>query len=117
MIFTEVTTPSPTAAAILANSWACTIRNWVAHAVDSADTVSTPSLSDAGAAWSAIWSPTTSRQRPNTAPSATRPDQPRLRATSLLAAPKVWGSLLSGPGPDQRRLLAAPPVRRGAGDV
>ena len=45
-IFSDVTTPSPTAAAILARICACTIRSWVAHAVDSASTVSTPSRSD-----------------------------------------------------------------------
>lgn len=54
VIFSEVTTPLPTAAAILANSCACIIRNWVAQAVDSADTLSTPSRRPVGTAWSAI---------------------------------------------------------------
>src|SRR5215510_2952615 len=97
-IFSDVTTPSPTAAAILANSCACTIRSCVAQAVDSADTVSTPSFSEVGVAWAAICSPTTPDQRPKTDPSATRPDQPRLRARSRVAAPSGCGSRESGPG-------------------
>ena len=98
-IFSDVTTPSPTAAAILANSCACTIRSCVAHAVDSADTVSTPSFSDLGVAWAAICSPTTTGHRPNTDPSATRPDQPRLRARSRVTDPSSCGSRESGAGP------------------
>jgi hypothetical protein len=54
VIFSEVTTPLPTAAAIFANTWAWTILNWVAHAVDSAATLSTPSVNAVGVAWSAI---------------------------------------------------------------
>ena len=54
VIFKEVTTPLPTAAAIFASNWACISRNCVAHAVDSAVTLSTPSLSAVGVAWSEI---------------------------------------------------------------
>ena len=50
VIFNDVTTPLPTAAAILASSCDCIIRNWVAHAVDSAATLSTPSFSAVGVA-------------------------------------------------------------------
>ena len=62
VIFNDVTTPLPTAAAILANNCAWTIRSWVAQAVDSAVTLSTPSLRAVGVAWSAIWWPTTDVQ-------------------------------------------------------
>ena len=54
VIRNEVTTPSPTAAAIFASTCACTIRNWVAQAVDSAEMLSTPSRSVTGWACSAI---------------------------------------------------------------
>jgi hypothetical protein len=62
VILSDVTTPLPTAAAILAKIWAWIIRNWVAQAVDSAATLSTPSLRALGVAWSAIWRPTTDGQ-------------------------------------------------------
>src|SRR4051794_27856022 len=110
-IFSLLTTPSPTAAAILASSWAWTIRSWVAHAVDSADTVRTPSLSVVGVACAAICSPTTAGHRPNTDASATRPDHPRVFARSLVTAPNSCGSRPSGPGPDHRRRLV-PATRR-----
>ncbi len=50
VIFNEVTTPLPTAAAIFANSCAWIIRSWVAQAVDSAATLSTPSVRAVGVA-------------------------------------------------------------------
>jgi len=58
------TTPSPTSAAILASTWFWMIRNWVAQAVDSAVTVSTPSRKVVGAAWSAMFEPTNRRPLP-----------------------------------------------------
>src|SRR6202042_862789 len=103
VIFSDVTTPLPTAAAILANSCAWIIRNWVAQAVDSAATVSTPSLRAIGVAWAGIWWPTTDGQWPRTVPSATRPDQPRFFARSRTTRPIGCGSRMSGPGPDQLR--------------
>ena len=54
VIFSVVTTPSPTAAAIFASTCAWMIRSCVAQAVDSADTLSTPSRSPVGVAWSAM---------------------------------------------------------------
>jgi hypothetical protein len=50
VIFSAVTTPSPTAVAIFANTWAWMIRNWVAQAVDSAVTLNTPSRNPVGLA-------------------------------------------------------------------
>src|SRR6478735_12315671 len=99
-IRSEVTTPSPTAAAILASTCAWTMRSCVAHAVDLASMVSTPSRKDAGSACAAICSPTTVGHCPNTEPSATLIDQPRARARSDVADPNGWGSRESGPGPD-----------------
>ena len=49
------TTPSPTSAAIFASTWFWMIRNWVAQAVDSAVTLSTPSRNAVGVACSAMW--------------------------------------------------------------
>src|ERR1700744_2520330 len=106
------TTPSPTSAAIFASTWLWMIRNWVAQAVDSAATVSTPSRKLVGVAWSAMFEPTTAGHRPKTAPSATRDDQPRFLATSRVTLARVCGSRASGPGPDHRRPLALPAAPR-----
>lgn len=79
------------------------ILNCVAHAVDSAITLNTPSFSAVGRACSAIWWPTTADHWPSTIPSATRTDQPRFFASSRAALPSGCGSRMSGPGPDQLR--------------
>src|ERR1700751_2381047 len=115
VIFSVVTTPSPTAAAIFASTCAWIIRSCVAQAVDSADTLSTPSRSAVGVAWSAVWLPTTAGHWPTTVPSATRDDQPCFFATSRATLPNRCGSRLSGPGPDHRRRLLGPATRRGGG--
>ena len=54
----RLTTPFPTPAAILASSFPCSNRSWVAHAVELARTVSSPSFSATGWACSATSSPT-----------------------------------------------------------
>src|ERR1700744_4917881 len=115
VILTLFTTRSPTSAAILASTWFWMIRNWVAQAVDSAATVSTPSRKLVGVAWSAMFDPTTAGHRPKTAPSATRDDQPLFLATSRVTLARVCGSRASGPGPDHRRRLALPATRRPGG--
>ena len=66
LILSTVTTPSPTALAILASSCDCTRRSWVAQAVDSAAMLRTPSRRATGWACSAICSPTTVSHRAKT---------------------------------------------------
>src|SRR5271156_1433242 len=83
VIFRLFTTPSPTSVAILASTCFWMIRNWVAQAVDSPATAFlTLSRKVVGVEWSTLYDPTTVGQRPKTAPSATRGDQPRFLATS-----------------------------------
>ena len=95
-----------------AGATAC--RSWVAHAVDSACSTSSPSRSDTGVQWSAMSEPTSCGQRPSTVASVSRGDHPRSSDTRETSRPNGCGSRSSGPGPDHRRRL--PFARRATPD-
>ena len=102
--------PCPTPTAIRWSSWRDRVRSWVAQAVDSACSTSSPSRSDSGVQWSAMSEPTSCGQRPRTVASVSRGDQPRSSDTRATSRPNGCGSRSSGPGPGP----PAPPARRPA---
>ena len=71
------TTPGPTAAASRASSCRCSSRSWVAQAVDSACSTSSPSRSGSGGAVVGDVRADELGQRPSTVASVSRGDQPR----------------------------------------
>src|SRR3954469_7833943 len=99
----RLTTPLPTPAAILASSFPCSSRSWVAHAVELARTVSSPSLSATGCACSATSSPTSRPHWAKTRAVVTLSFQPRSVTSRETSRPSGCGSRGSAPGPDQRR--------------
>ena len=97
------------------SSDAASIRSWVAQAVDSASTVSSPSSSLIGRLCWAMSAPTTFSQAPKTVASAAGFCQPRAFISRSSTAPNSCGSRGSGPGPEyprSRRRLVRPRRRR-----
>ena len=72
----------------------------VAQAVESARTVSTPSVKVTGSTWAAMSGPTISGQRPMTEPTATSTFQPRSTSSRSSWSPSRVGSRPSRPAPD-----------------
>ena len=96
-----------------ASSWRCSVRSWVAQAVDSACSTSSPSRSDSGVQWSAM----SGADQLGPAAQHRGVGQPRRPARgpatpATTSRPNGCGSRSSGPGPDQP--APAPAQRRPA---
>ena len=90
--FTRCTDPSPSSTLSRRTSWAASSRSWVAQAVESAATVSSPSVSDSGVVWAASSGPTISAHRPNTEPVAAASVHPWSPIRPSIAAVSGCGS-------------------------
>ena len=89
---TRVTDPSPTASLSLATIWGAMVRSWVAQAVESVRTTTTPSSYVSGVECAATDSPTTSAQRSSSVWIETLISQPRSAMYESRTRPARFGS-------------------------
>ena len=96
----SLTAPAPISSSIRASIDDASRRIWVAQAVESARTVSTPSTKVSGSTWPAMSGPTISGHRPITEPTATSTFHPRSSSRRSSWSPSSAGSRPSRDDPD-----------------